>query len=177
MKHCPKCGRSYEDANLNFCLEDGELLSLQATGSAVDDSPPTVMLDPARRTNPTGWPPQQQPGSAPPMQWSAPQANAPAVHFGGLPMTVSPNQTLAIVSLSLGIASMTIGWCCYLGVLLAPASIITGYIALSQIKRDPTRYTGRGMAHGGIWTGVAYLALLLVIILIYGAAILLQGIS
>lgn len=176
MKRCPKCGRSYEDANLNFCLEDGELLSLQATSAAVDDSPPTVMLDPARRTNPTGWPPQQQPGAAPPMQWSAPQPN-PAVQFGGLPMTVSPNQTLAIVSLSLGIASMTIGWCCYLGVLLAPASIITGYIALSQINRDPARYAGRGMAHGGIWTGVAYLALLLVIILIYGAAILVGGIN
>jgi len=42
MKTCPKCKRVYNDASLNFCLEDGEWL--------VDDSGavenPTAILTP-----------------------------------------------------------------------------------------------------------------------------------
>jgi hypothetical protein len=30
MKHCPKCGRTYTDETLNFCLEDGDWLIAKA---------------------------------------------------------------------------------------------------------------------------------------------------
>lgn len=82
-------------------------------------------------------------------------------------MSVSPNQTLAIVSLGLGIGSMTIGWCCYSGVLLSPAAIVTGMIALSQIKKDSRIYGGRGFAIAGIVTGAVYLAIILLVIIVY----------
>jgi Tol biopolymer transport system component len=40
MKHCPKCGRSYSDETLNFCLEDGEWL----TELPQADEPATAVL-------------------------------------------------------------------------------------------------------------------------------------
>jgi hypothetical protein len=64
MKRCPRCGHTYTEEGINFCLNDGELLSRQtdasyqppfSTPSAVDDSPPTMVLDQARVTNPIGW--------------------------------------------------------------------------------------------------------------------------
>lgn len=169
MKQCPRCKQTYSDDQLNFCLEDGEMLSSfvqEQPNRYVDDSPPTVMLDEARRTNPTNWP--QPPPSSPPAQWQQPAA-APAqfAQFGILP---SPNQTLAIVSLGLGIGSLTIGWCCSLGLLLSPAALITGFIALSQIKKDPSKYTGKGLAIGGMVTGGVFLALYILVMLIWGLA-------
>jgi TolB protein len=41
MKQCPKCGRDYADETLNFCLEDGELLTAENT--AVEE-PATAVL-------------------------------------------------------------------------------------------------------------------------------------
>lgn len=160
MKQCPRCRKTYNDENLNYCLDDGEMLSgfvqPAAFDWAQDDSPPTVMLDEARRTNPTNWP--APPVAAPPLQYQQPIMASPQ-QFTPYLVTPSPNQTLAIVSLGLGIGSLTIGWCCSIGLLLGPAALITGFIALSQIKKDPGKYTGRGLAIGGIATGVVFFVL------------------
>lgn len=175
MKQCPRCQKTYNDPGLNFCLEDGELLLETSSSSSgyPDQSPPTVVMNEARRTNPTDWPAggQQQSG------WQQPQTPAPYQQpaFGQYAIPAGASQTLAVVSLGLGIGSMTIGWCCYLGLLLAPAALITGFIALSQIKKDPEHYTGRGFAIGGIATAAAHLVLFLLIIIIYGAAIFFSG--
>lgn len=176
MKQCPRCRQTYSDDQLNFCLEDGELLSgfVQEPSPTryADDSPPTVVLTEARQTNPSNWP--SAPPSSPPAQWQGQPMNVP--QFADYPATLSPNQSLAIASLCLGIASITIGWCCYIGLLLSPAALITGFMAISQIKKDPAKYTGRGLAIGGIVTGTVYLAALVLFVLIYGAAIFLGGI-
>ncbi len=169
MKQCPKCNQSYTDANLNFCLNDGELLTTMydtSQRSYEDDSPPTVMMNDARTTNPINW---QQPAQSPAV-WQNPQVMQ-------YPATISPNQTMAIVSLCLGISSLTVGWCCSLGLLLSPAALITGFIALSQIKKDPQRNTGRGLAIGGIVTGIVYLAAWLLLMIVYGAALLFGSIN
>ena len=176
MKQCPRCYQTYSDDQLNFCLSDGELLTNFAAGQPptryADDSPPTIILDQARVTNPANWPE----GSSPPAQWQ--QSPVPQQqNFPAYPMTMSPNQTLAIVSLCLGIASVTVGWCCSLGLLLSPAALITGFIALSQIKKDPLRNGGRGLAIGGISTASVFLAVYIVIIVLYGAAILFGGLK
>ncbi|MFM9904255.1 MAG: DUF4190 domain-containing protein [Pyrinomonadaceae bacterium] len=175
MKQCPKCHQTYTDDNLNFCLEDGEMLSgfVQEPPPSryVDDPPPTMMMNDSRVTNPTNWP-----ASPPQPAWQ----QSPVIHqpqaFAAYPMAMSPSQTLAVVSLCLGIASVTIGWCCSTGLLLSPAALITGFIALSHIKKDPQKYTGRGLAIGGIATASVYIAVLVLILLIYGAAILFGGI-
>jgi hypothetical protein len=176
MKQCPRCKQTYSDDQLNFCLEDGELLSgfvQEQPNRYVDDSPPTVMLEEARRTNPSNWP--SSPPSAPPAQWQQP-LGSPA-QFGAFPIARSPSQTLAVVSLCLGAASLTIGWCCYSGLLLSPAALITGFIALSQIKKDPARYAGRGLAIGGMATGGFFIVVIILFILIYGAALFLGSVS
>jgi len=166
MKQCPRCNKTYTDENLNFCLEDGELLLQMAPqpGAYRDDPPPTMIMNEARVTNPVSW---QQPSAPPPAVYQGQQVMQ-------YPMGMTPNQTLAIVSLCLGIGSVTIGWCCYLGVLLSPAAMITGFIALSQIKKNPQAYGGRGLAIGGIVTGIVYFAVLALIIILYGAAIFLS---
>lgn len=170
MKSCPKCGQTYTDENINFCLNDGELLSRnsesqrspfesEAPHSVADDSPPTMILDQARVTNPIGW---GNTPAAPPVPW---QQQQPAVYpFTG---QVSPDQTMAIVSLCLGASSLVIGWCCSSGLLLGPAAIIIGFIALSQIKKDPSKYGGRPLAIGGMVAGGFYLVIYAGIMLLY----------
>ena len=172
MKQCRVCNQTYTDDQLNFCLNDGELLT-QVYGEPQqrpykDDSPPTLVMNESRVTNPAAW----QAPAAPPAVWQGQQQNLGQQPFGQFAMS-SPSQTLAGVSLGLGIASVTIGWCCYIGLLLSPAAIITGFIALSQIKNDPRSFSGRGLAIGGLVTGLVYIAILVLVIVLYGAAIFL----
>jgi hypothetical protein len=65
MKICPQCSKTYSDDSLNFCLEDGSVLT-----AAMGQPPPdTVLLNQPRMTTP-GQPMQ----SAPQAAWStAPQ--------------------------------------------------------------------------------------------------------
>ena len=176
MKQCPRCNNTYTDEALNFCLEDGELLTILPASGRFADDPPTMIIDQARVTNPVNWPQASQMPAQPPMQWQQPQAQ-PQMFGTAYAATRSPDQTLAIVSLCLGVGSLTIGWCCYLGVLLGPAAMITGFIAMQKNKRDPQTYGGRGLAIGGIVTGAIYFALLILFLIIYGVAVIGGGLG
>jgi hypothetical protein len=48
MKICPTCRKTYSDDGLNFCLEDGSILTL----AGGDQLPETVMINQARYTDP-----------------------------------------------------------------------------------------------------------------------------
>ena len=74
----------------------------------------------------------------------------------------------------LGIFSITIGWCCYLGVITAPIAIGLGGYQLSQIKKDPERFGGKGFAIAGVAIGSGYFVLLAFIVLIYGLSFLMN---
>ncbi|CAN5445045.1 hypothetical protein BH10ACI2_BH10ACI2_05200 [soil metagenome] len=67
MKICPRCQKTYADDNLNFCLEDGSVLTHASS------EPQTVFVNEPRPTQPQ---PQvlSQPGSQP--NWNTPQ-NSP----------------------------------------------------------------------------------------------------
>jgi Domain of unknown function (DUF4190) len=148
----------------------------EPTRSLRDESPPTVVLDPPRNTNPVSWaqPPPQQ--SYPPTQWQSaqPQQN---YAFAPHPMMMrsSPTQTLAVLSIASGAAAITIGWCCSMGLLFSPAAIIMGFISLAQIKRDPMNNSGKGLAIAGIGLGALYLVLWIFFIIIWGIANLLPA--
>jgi|SRR3954469_19361601 hypothetical protein len=170
MKRCPRCNRIYSDSDLNFCLDDGELLQhyneeepTRPLGTA--PPPPTLIMDSPRVTNPIGWQAGQPIG-----QWQGQTGAYPQTQYQAYPITVSPNQTLAILSLCLGAASLVIGWCCSNGLILAPASIVIGIFALSQVKKDPQGYGGKGLAYAGIASGSLFLLFYALFILIYGLA-------
>ena len=86
------------------------------------------------------------------------------------------NQTLAIVSLVLGILGMTL--CC--GLLIPNlAAIITGFMARNKANSDPSNYGGAGLALGGIITGIVgllgSLGYLIFVFFLGGMQLIMQG--
>src|SRR3954469_16759471 len=102
MKRCPRCNQIYDDDQLNFCLNDGELLVTdygeppptyfggqpETSGSG---ETPTVFLNPPRVTNQGNW--QTAPPPAP-WQSQSVQGQQQASAFSR-----SPDQTLSTVSM------------------------------------------------------------------------------
>lgn len=176
MKRCPTCNQTFTDEWLTFCTQDGT--SLVDAGVSPQEPPPTLMA-PAM---PPSVSPSEQPtldlpgGSPPPARFSAPQSLESGWNPPPPPARVSaPQQSLAALSLVLGIVSVTVGWCCYFGVLTGPIAIGLGIYSLTQIKNNPTQYGGKGLAIGGIVTGGLYFVFVALIILIYGLSFLMSG--
>ena len=170
MKRCLKCGQTYNEPDLNFCLNDGELLmqsqdSGRAGGSTLpfaDDAPPTLMMNDPRATNPTGW----AGGSSSPAPFN--QNTAPAYQppqFGMANMPRSLDQTLPTVSLVLGIFSL-IFVCCYGGLWLGIPAAIVGFIGMRNADRDPSRFGGRGLAIAGLILGIITLVMSMLILVL-----------
>ena len=73
------------------------------------------------------------------------------------PPSQQQTNTMAVVSLIFGILGL-VGVCPGLGSIIA---LITGNMAKGEIRRDPYRYGGDGLAKGGIilgWIGIALMA-------------------
>ena len=106
-----------------------------------------------------GPPPGPPPGyqAAPPPGWVHPYA------YGyGMPYRPQVSNGLAIASMVLGIV-----WVYWLGSILA---IVFGHVALHQIKRNPHQ-TGRGMAIAGLVLGYLGVAVLVLVIIAFVAAV------
>ena len=179
MKRCPKCNQTFEEDWLSFCTDDGT--SLVDFAPSPKEPPPTIRVT-APETNPLGQPTFDLPGSynPPPVQFEQPKTPAPLWQPSPPPLmsfSPSPQQGLAVTSLILGVVSITVGWCCYFGVITAPISIIMGAISLVQIKNDPAKYGGKPLAIIGIATSSLYFILLLLIVLLWGFTFLMQGVN
>ena len=164
MKHCPTCNANFVDEELAYCTDDGTLLVDSAT-TVVPESqetrvfpepPVTRVMSPPSPTDyglgnaqpvppvppePYRWASEPPPAAA----WKPPPPPA-------YPISNQQQQTVAILALVFGIAGITFGWICG-GPILGLLAVILGLVALSQIKRDSTKYGGRPMAVGGIVTG------------------------
>lgn len=94
--------------------------------------------------SPAAW----TPPPAPDANWQNQEigSNTP---FQPPPAGGSVNQTLAIVSLVLGILSI----CCYISPVTGLAALITGFMARKNIKNDPANYGGNGLALAGMIVG------------------------
>jgi hypothetical protein len=149
MKICAICNQTYADDNLNYCLNDGGTLT-----SYNDDAPPTVMFERAWTTQ-QNWNNYQQP---------APWQNQPLQPFQNQQPTPpnqsffpshaqGQNQTLPTIALALGIFSMLFA-CCYGGIPVGAAALIVGFLGLRNINENPMEFAGRGLAIGGIVTGL-----------------------
>ena len=82
-----------------------------------------------------------------------------------------------MASLITGIFTITIGLCCYLGVISGPVAIGLGIYSLNQIRNDPDKFTGKPFAIAGIVMGTLYFAFVALIIVLYGALAMVQGIK
>jgi hypothetical protein len=165
MKRCLKCGQTYSDDSLNFCLNDGELL-VRHTGyeppptQFADDTPPTLLMNQPRVTNPIDWAESSI---------GHPQSATPAItnqQFGMAGYAAAHDQTLPTISLVLAIISI-LTVCCAGGVLLGLPAAIVGFIAMKNVESDPGKYSGRGMAIAGMVIGIVTF-LTSVFILIFG---------
>lgn len=83
MKICPQCQKSYSDDNLNFCLDDGAVLSQANVPKKDDTLPETVMMSAPRPTSP-GQPLENQ---SPPA-WGHQQQSQPS--WGATPSIQAP---------------------------------------------------------------------------------------
>ena len=163
MKRCPSCNQTYSDESLNFCLADGTTLI-----KVSDDAPPTIFMNQPRVTNPTnlgGNNPFSTPGSQPISRWQNPHMTQNPPYMAANQFQ-SQNQTLAVVSLVLGIAGNV--FCCY-GFPFGIAALITGFIGYNNANSDPNRYSGSGMAIAGMILGAISIFMLLIFVII-GAA-------
>ena len=178
MKRCPRCNQEFTEDWLTFCTSDGTPL----TEASPTGDPPATMTMPrplvtaTQEERPTmRMPPEGVYGGAlgRPQQ---PQPFSPAWQPPPPPAYVSaPQQSLAVLSLVLGIFSITIGWCCYLGVVTSPVAMVVGIVSLVQINNNPTQYTGKPLAIGGIVTGGLFLVLWVLLIVIWGLGAMLGG--
>ncbi len=128
-----------------------------------------------------------------PLATVATPAPAPAPSVGAIPAPISPapvaaasvsefapagpipgaakSSALPIVSLVTGILGLPLILCWFIGLPCQIAAIVTGHIALGQIKKDPA-LGGKGMALGGLicgYLGIVLLAVLLTIGLMFGS--------
>jgi hypothetical protein len=198
MKRCPTCNRTFEEDWLAFCTQDGTTL-VDDSPSRSDEPPPTIMSPPPPPAG--GWKPpsgdlgsgqfqsQPIPPPPPPSNLAAPSGGFGSGQFqpqqqqmqGGWqpppPPAYRPKQGLAVASMICGIFTVTIGWCCYLGVISGPVAIGLGIYQLIQIKNKPNEATGKPFAIVGIVTAAAYFVFLALIIVIYGAAIFMGGLN
>jgi len=179
MKRCPTCNQEFTDEWLTFCTQDGT--SLVEVGVEATEPPPTLWRAPPMppSVSPTEQPTLDMPGRYQP---PAPLSSPKPLQSGWTPppppaYPVAPQQSLAIASLVLGIVSITIGWCCSFGILTAPIALVLGIISLVQIKNEPAKYGGKGLAIGGVIMGGLYILVFAAIILLYGIGILMGGLS
>lgn len=103
----------------------------------------------------------QSPFNNQPSEWSPPPAPQDWQNqglnqntaFSAPPLAQNATNPLAIVSLVSGILSVTVGFCCYLGLLLGPVALVTGFLARRNIAQSPTQLGGKGFAIAGIVMG------------------------
>jgi Domain of unknown function (DUF4190) len=175
MKRCPTCNRTFTDEWLAFCTEDGTTLVDSQAAPPANEPPPTVWIPPAADTNPATQKPFDLPGSYNPPKPAAPVWQPPPPP----PMRAGTGQKqgLAIATLILGIFSITIGWCCSLGLLTAPVGIVLGIVSLVQIKNDPTQNDSKPLSLIGLILSSIYVVAWILIFILYGFAIFMGSLN
>jgi hypothetical protein len=124
--------------------------------------PPSV---PPPAPAPQSWSGQQQ------QQQQSPSWSPPPPPGTGFAAKKSGQNPLAIASLGVGVFSLTIGLCCYLGLLTGPVAVVLGIVAMVQMKNNvDAPQSSKGMAIGGIATG-ALAMLVIMLLFILGVAL------
>jgi hypothetical protein len=178
MKYCPQCKRQFSEAWLSFCSDDGTPLVQELTPAADPNWDPRIRQTKVETPDEqaTQWLPREPPVAGgwiapderPPMNPGVWQPPAPPLAY---PRRNSASQALALASMLTGIAGILLAGC--FGPVPGVIALVLGLIALSQIKKSPEKYTGKGMAITGVVIGALTIAfyVLLVIFWILAAAL------
>ncbi|HVF22508.1 MAG TPA: DUF4190 domain-containing protein [Pyrinomonadaceae bacterium] len=157
MKYCPQCNRQYTEVWLTFCSDDGSLL-IEELSPPVDPNWDPKIREPNVTTaseQETQWLPREAPM---PPAWVAPDERPPMSPMSPAWQPPPPpprprsqqSQTLAVASMVTGILGLVLGC---LGPLPGIAAVVLGWMALSQIKKNPYTTSGKPMAIVGVVTG------------------------
>src|ERR1044072_3658278 len=169
MKYCPQCKKEYSEPWLSFCSDDGTPLIQELTPSKDPNWDPSIR-EPKVETpseQETQWLPREPPV---PGGWVAPDERPPMSPGAGppppppyQPPIKQRSQGLALASMITGIAGFLFGGC--FGPLPGIAALIMGLVALSQIKREPDKFTGKPFATAGVIVGAVSVVFYLLIFL------------
>jgi len=96
---------------------------------------------------------------------STPQIIAPTLPPGSYGQQTNG---MAMAGMIMGILSLTIGWICCFGTLFSILGLIFSCVGLSQINRNPSQYSGRGMAITGIVLSVLGLVMHFLFAILFG---------
>jgi hypothetical protein len=134
---------------------------------------------------PYGQPTSGQPYGQPPQDpYGAPQApygqqqpqapygqqqpyGSPTYPNAGYPQAQGQNNTLGLVSMILGIASIPLVCCVFLGIPVGIAAVVTGYLAKQKVAQGQASNAGQakaGLICGAVGVGLGILLLLLNIV-------------
>ncbi|MEU5908246.1 DUF4190 domain-containing protein [Micromonospora sp. NPDC047467] len=119
--------------------------------------------------------PQAPYGQQPQDPYGQPQApygqqqpyGAPSYPNAGYPQAQGQNNTLGLVSMILGIASIPLICCLYLGIPLGIAGVVTGYLAQQKVSQGQANNGGQakaGLICGAVGAGLGVLLLILSIV-------------
>lgn len=184
MKHCPTCSVNFDDDDLGYCTDDGTPLLAGANLFGQDaqatqifaQAPVTEVLSAPRPTDYGLGTPVSRTPTPEPYRWAKegpPTWNPPPPP--PYPIAGQQQTTISIFALIFGIAGITVGWICG-GPILGILALILGFVALSQIKKNPERHGGKPMALAGMIMGgivlLGHLAILAIwlVMLAIGAA-------
>jgi len=169
MKYCPQCKKQYSETWLSFCSDDGTPLIQELTPSKDPNWDPNIREPKveAPSEQETKWLPREPPM---PGGWIAPDERPPMSPGAWTPppLPYQPpvkrqSQGLALASMITAVAGFVLGGC--LGPLPGIAALIMGFVALSQIKKDPDKFGGKPFATAGIVVGAVTVVFYLILFL------------
>ena len=170
MKYCPQCKRQFTEAWLSFCSDDGTPL-IEALMPSRDPNWDPNIREPKVETpseQETQWLPREPPV---PGGWIAPDERPPMSPGAWTPPPppyqppVKQSHGLALASMITAIAGFVLGGC--LGPLPGIVALIMGFVALSQIKKEPDKFGGKPFATAGIIIGSISVAFYLILFLFF----------
>ena len=95
--------------------------------------------------------------------------SAPAAAASYTSVQAAGLNPLALIGFILSMVAITVGLCCCYGLPFNIGGIVCSAIGLVQIRNQPERYTGRGLAIAGIIIGVVSILLAVVLLIVIGA--------
>jgi hypothetical protein len=165
------------DDALSFCINDGTALIRSSSydpQATIMSPPPSVTEPPPPGYNDAGAAGWNTPlDYTPPQVWNNPGAWPEQPPAQGMPPGMAQvggqpqQQALGIASLVCGLLSITVGLITCSGPVLGVIALALGIIALVQIKNDPQRFGGKGLAIGGIAIGSLWILFILFWLLIF----------